>query len=523
MFVGVVCMLAVVIFAGRSLTVVGGIDNEREDAGLYPVLSWTGHGKDKKALKASDEQVLRQELQELEARMDELERARRSMPRPPLTTTHHVLEAMEGQHAVEKARTDSKPVPGDADDHEQKSAQHKINPAVLGTDKAAAHGALAASTQTLGPGHSPEAKEGEHLPPRQDLEKADSHATNNPPATESAAAYDSDTSPVPLVDPTVLGRDPPALDHADMPGLCAHKSDGDEDVLRRIDVWPSAEKGKPRILCFSYTLSTAHAGPVQNLRRTWAQRCDGYVAFSNQTDPLIPSVDLKHKGPEAYANMWQKLRAAWIYLHKHHLQDYDYFLAGGDDIFVVVENLRRYLLSPEILAATKEGTEPIFLGRPFRPPGSDIAFNSGGAGFVLNAPALDVLGKELLGHGKKKRLCRPNQVGFWEDVNVAFCLHEGGVHVYNGTQDAHGRERFLPFKPGHHLRYRVPPKPDWYAVYTKEWGLKTGLDCCSTEAITFHYVKGDDMKRYHAIVHGMCPNIKASEGEVAQRAVDARR
>ncbi len=111
-------------------------------------------------------------------------------------------------------------------------------------------------------------------------------------------------------------------------------------------------------------------------------------------------------------------------------------------------------------------------------------------------------------------------------------------------QDAWGRERFNPFTPGNHLFYRCGPvvylyvhsiaavyilltplntyhlyniymnnafshphhhhppfttiytdmdrvnekNPDWYAKYT--FNLREGLDCCSTESISFHYVKG---------------------------------
>ena len=88
----------------------------------------------------------------------------------------------------------------------------------------------------------------------------------------------------------------------------------------------------------------------------------------------------------------------------------------------------------------------------------------------------------------------------------AYCLSLAGVTAFD-TRDQQGRERFLPFTPGNHLHYRIPKNPDWYAKYSIE--LKTGLDCCSSDAVSFHYVKGDLMHRYHALLYGKCDAYRA--------------
>jgi len=96
-----------------------------------------------------------------------------------------------------------------------------------------------------------------------------------------------------------------------------------------------------------------------------------------------------------------------------------------------------------------------------------------GAGLVLNTAAVDVLVKEFIGEGENGKECRPNQVGSWEDVTVAYCLNEEGVKVYNGTEDELGRKHLLPFTPDSHLSYRIPSVfPSRYAMYTKDWRLK---------------------------------------------------
>ena len=50
---------------------------------------------------------------------------------------------------------------------------------------------------------------------------------------------------------------------------------------------------------------------------------------------------IKHEGPEEYNNMWQKSRAIWKYINFHYIDDFDWFVLGGDDVFVIVENLRK--------------------------------------------------------------------------------------------------------------------------------------------------------------------------------------
>ena len=72
----------------------------------------------------------------------------------------------------------------------------------------------------------------------------------------------------------------------------------------------------------------------------------------------MPSIDLKV--PEGRNNLWGKTKAAFKYIHEHHLDDADWFLKSDDDTFVVVENLR-YLLQPY------NGSDPIYFGCKFKP------------------------------------------------------------------------------------------------------------------------------------------------------------
>ena len=62
----------------------------------------------------------------------------------------------------------------------------------------------------------------------------------------------------------------------------------------------------------------------------------------------------------------------WMYIAEHYLDDFDYFLAGGDDMFYIIENLMSYLDSAEIRQLTTNSEYGVYLGRRFTPPKQKI-------------------------------------------------------------------------------------------------------------------------------------------------------
>jgi glycoprotein-N-acetylgalactosamine 3-beta-galactosyltransferase len=140
---------------------------------------------------------------------------------------------------------------------------------------------------------------------------------------------------------------------------------------------------------------------------------------------------------------------------------------------LIVENLRLYLESEEIITAANggeylpDGSEeyqyPLFLGRRFAYQGdmNDI-FISGGSGYTLNKAALKALVVEGLPN------VFPHAHTFSEDTMMARLLRKRfGVFPYE-TKDEAGGERYMPFMPGHHWGYHMPEdkSSDWYAKYS---------------------------------------------------------
>lgn len=54
----------------------------------------------------------------------------------------------------------------------------------------------------------------------------------------------------------------------------------------------------PRLMCLIYTISSAHSSRIRAMRETWAGGCDGFLAFSTESDPRLPAIALPHDGPE---------------------------------------------------------------------------------------------------------------------------------------------------------------------------------------------------------------------------------
>jgi hypothetical protein len=84
-------------------------------------------------------------------------------------------------------------------------------------------------------------------------------------------------------------------------------------------------------------------------------------------------------------------------------------------LYVIVENLRAFLARPEIRALGGEnGRTPVYLGRVLQ-QNQFITFNTGGAGYLLNAAAVAALYRRM-DHAE----CMPAISTSMEDVMVRY-------------------------------------------------------------------------------------------------------
>ena len=347
---------------------------------------------------------------------------------------------------------------------------------------------------------------------------------------EDIVAQVIDENISPLIDPSTIRTTMPNRSH-----ICKVDDAIDEvafDVLRRIrtgviktnfDIRNNATKknkpSSPRILCMVYTHSGAH-DRIQAIVNTWGSQCDGFFAASNKTDLSINTINLAHKGPEAYNNMWQKVRSMWRYVHDFFLHDYDYFHISGDDSYVVVDNMKAYFLGEQVerllrghvdnisrVSSNKTSrwknlkkgeSRPLLFGVPLTIRNN--LFPQGGGGYTLNREALKRIGLK----GGPLDTVLADNVDSREDVFIATLLAKIDTYV-SDTRDDGGAFRYIPYRPKHVFQGS--------GKYPEKWNITTvsGMSKFSNETVALHLRDMDDnvlmdevIYRTHDIVSGTC-------------------
>ena len=202
--------------------------------------------------------------------------------------------------------------------------------------------------------------------------------------------------------------------------------------------------------------------------------------------------------------MWLKVRAMWRYVYQHYLDDYDLFHMGGDDHYVIPENLQHLTGNWKV---SYDFSQPLFLGGSMVDfPLTNLRYCGGGSGYTLNRASL-----KLLMEGDKlfdTYPCRPHFQASYEDRLMSDCFRSVGIHCMD-TNDAHNETRYHQDTVDFHAGWTNQQAAVWHAEpLDRVHGIasKEKLGQISTSSISFH-LKGqspDLMRRYHAILYGLC-------------------
>jgi glycoprotein-N-acetylgalactosamine 3-beta-galactosyltransferase len=270
------------------------------------------------------------------------------------------------------------------------------------------------------------------------------------------------------------------------------------------------------IICFIMT-NNDRALRVKTVQDTWGKRCNHVLVASDQDEPLINAVAMS--AASTYENLWNKLNETLHYIWDTYCAtntpgtQYDWIFKVDDDTYVVMQNLQAFLNSPEVQVKHQNG-EPLIYGRLFgwpllsslkklpnffdqrqNPenaefgrhfyqrvnPQETLLYHSGGAGYVMNKPYLQLLLKTLRSPDTLRGF--PD-----EDMAVSINMWYQGVRP-QPTRDDQGRERFHPESPDsmYHLYNETSA---WLFDFHKTiGGINHGPQCCSPSSISFHHIQ----------------------------------
>ena len=203
------------------------------------------------------------------------------------------------------------------------------------------------------------------------------------------------------------------------------------------------------------------------------------------------------------------------YAGLHYLHDYDYFHIGGDDLYLIVENLRHYIATrlepirdkPVITGAHAKIWEDI----------DGIDYLLGGPGYTMNREAL----KRFVDIGLDRNSgCFMNHTRSEEDQLMSRCIQEKLKLNLSDSHDPITAEQIY-HHTGADRVYEDSTQGKKYVNLARQYwsrlphplhknqtiGDRQGFDAAHKYSVAFHFLKTPaHFARYTAILYRLCPS-----------------
>ncbi|XP_035688944.1 C1GALT1-specific chaperone 1-like isoform X2 [Branchiostoma floridae] len=226
------------------------------------------------------------------------------------------------------------------------------------------------------------------------------------------------------------------------------KQDAMEDKLSRT-----------RVLCLVISSPKGRSNR-EHISSTWGRHCEKLLFVHNKKEEDLPTLVLDQKDSEVNKN-WMSHKIMFEKVFTEYEEKYDWFFVIEDTSWVIIENLRYFLL-------TYNSTSPIYFGHI-----TADNYPDRGAGFVVSQKAIQLLHLVF----EDDKLCPDDSklMGAKNpDHHLAKCLNNAGVEI-GDSRDIRGRQRFNLETPQELISHNQGP------------------ECCSDFAITFHYITPNTM------------------------------
>ncbi|CEF63266.1 Glycoprotein-N-acetylgalactosamine 3-beta-galactosyltransferase 1 [Strongyloides ratti] len=237
-----------------------------------------------------------------------------------------------------------------------------------------------------------------------------------------------------------------------------------------------------------------HSSPKYKNKRaihqkaTWLKRCNNYIFVSSDEDKSLPAI--KGGKEDGYQFSNERIRYGLTYVYENFGNKYDWFLKGDDDNYIIMENLRTFLL-------LRDSSIDQYYGFKLKLNHEYMS----GAGFILSKSALE---KMVTIAFKNNTICsdKPN---IPEDVEFGNCLKNINILPMD-SRDSDNKHMFVPSSFDEFSSMIKNSHFDGF-VKMSPYEIKKGYTSLSKYPISFHYVTGDmfyglEYLFYHASVIG---------------------